>query len=164
MAFKMRSGNGPLKFKNMGSSPMKHPIERDHSHGEDGETVYTDEEKKKEEKITTSEVSSDDKGYQEWKANLPKNLQTETEDYNLRGAYEGGLTPVWDEGSQSYHLSSVNPKTGEWLKSMDHPSAWMEYQQHSLSMDPYHREHTVTVNPEGRFGEKQLKYVKKNDK
>ena len=108
-----------------------------------------------------SPLKQEDEGYQEWRANLPKNLQKETEGYNLRGAYESGLEPVWDEGSKSYHLSSVNPKTGEWLKSMDHPSAWMEYKQHSLSLDPYHKTHTVQVNPEGHFGEKQLQYVKK---
>ena len=28
MAFKLRSGNGPLKFKEMGSSPMKQPYDR----------------------------------------------------------------------------------------------------------------------------------------
>ena len=119
---------------------------------------------KEEEEEVYSEMDSDVVDYETWRANLPKNLRTETEDYNLKGAYEGGLQPVWDEGSQSYHLSSVNPETGEWLKSMDHPSAWMEYKQHSMSMDPYHREHRVTVNPEGHFGKKTLQYVKKDDK
>ena len=28
MAFKLRSGNGPLKFKEMGSSPIKQPYDR----------------------------------------------------------------------------------------------------------------------------------------
>ena len=111
----------------------------------------------------TRSIPLENNGYEEWKANLPENLRTETKDYNLKGAYEAGLQPVWDEETKSYHLSSVNPKSGYWLKSMDHPTSWMEYQKHSLSMDPYHKEHTVQVDPKGHFGKKQLKYIKKDD-
>ena len=32
MAFKLKSGNGPLKFKNMGSSPIRHDDPVSHSH------------------------------------------------------------------------------------------------------------------------------------
>ena len=111
--------------------------------------------------VTTTKT---DENYGKWKANLPKNLQTETEDYNLKGAYEAGMKPIWNEGSQSYHLGSVDTKTGSWLKSMDHPTAWMEYKQYYLTPGRFRQEYAPRVDPEGYFGKKQLKYVKKDDK
>ena len=110
---------------------------------------------------TPARLKEKDDEYEKWKANLPKNLQTETEDYNLRGAYEAGMKPMWDEMSQSYHLGSVDVKTGNWLKSMDHPTAWMEYKQYYLTPGRFRQEYAPIVDPEGYFGEKQLKYVKK---
>ena len=40
MAFKLRSGNGPLKFKNMGSSPVRHDDPVSHSHPENIKEHY----------------------------------------------------------------------------------------------------------------------------
>ena len=51
MGFKMKGWSG---YQN---SPVKHPIEKDHSHSEDGTTVYTDEEKE-----VISENTKDVKG------------------------------------------------------------------------------------------------------
>lgn len=58
--------------------------------------------------------------YKDWKASLPKNLQSE-ENYNLKGAYEEGLEPELNEDG-SYHLGSRNPRTGEILKKPSHPT------------------------------------------
>lgn len=58
-------------------------------------------------------------GYNEWRESLPQNLQ-DTTYYNLRGAYEAGLKPELVDGE--YHLPSRNPKTGEILKSTNHPT------------------------------------------
>lgn len=60
--------------------------------------------------------------YQEWFNFLPENLRkTDTTEYNLRGAYEGGLKPVVEEDG-TFHLSSRNPITEEILKSPNHPT------------------------------------------
>lgn len=95
---------------------------------------------------------TDDKGnptrketYTQWGERVKKlapNLDYTKDDgtYNYRGAYEGGLEPDWvdqhDEFKNNkpawavekngrlgaYHLGSRNPKTGEILKSKNHPT------------------------------------------
>lgn len=60
-----------------------------------------------------------DLAYEFWKACLPKNLQKETPNYNLYGAYKGGLQPRL-EADGKYHLGSRNPQTGEILKRKGH--------------------------------------------
>lgn len=55
------------------------------------------------------------KTFEQYRKSLPLNLQ-DTTYYNLRGAYEAGLTP--EEG----HLPSRSPKTGEILKYSNHPT------------------------------------------
>ena len=110
-------------------------------------------------KTIDNPINSGDEEYQAWRSKLPANLREETEHYNLRGAFEGGLKPILMEDG-TYHLSSVNPKTGEILKSMSHPTAWMELRENLLSTDDYHKNHHIVVNPEGYFGNKTLQYVK----
>lgn len=70
-----------------------------------------------------SMVNPPDAGFEQWKqkvSGVNPNL-VQGNDYNLRGAYEGGLEPeLADDGT--YHLGSRNPKTGELLKSKTHPT------------------------------------------
>src|SRR6056297_1978395 len=65
-----------------------------------------------------------DVGYFTYKAKLNAlnpGLGTETNDYDLRGAYEAGLKPSKaDDGT--YHLGSRDPNTGRILKRPGHPT------------------------------------------
>lgn len=66
---------------------------------------------------------AEDKLYQLWREKLPENLRQETDDYDLRGAYEAGLQPeLVNSVTAEYHLGSRNPKTGLILKSQTHPT------------------------------------------
>lgn len=60
--------------------------------------------------------------YNQWRSTLPKNLQTETPDYDLYGAFKAGLQPEWNDEDKSYHLDSRDPKTGRMLKKPGHPT------------------------------------------
>lgn len=60
--------------------------------------------------------------YNQWCSTLPKNLQTETPDYDLYGAFKAGLQPEWNDEDKSYHLGSRDPKTGRMLKKPGHPT------------------------------------------
>lgn len=60
--------------------------------------------------------------YNQWRSTLPKNLQTETPDYDLYGAFKAGLQPEWNDEDKSYHLGSRDPKTGRMLKKPGHPT------------------------------------------
>jgi hypothetical protein len=76
--------------------------------------------------------------------------------YNQKRADELGYKPD-DTG----HLPSVDHETGMWLKSKEHPTAWMEYLYgHALNPE-LNRTTNVVVNPEGYFGNNQLQYVPK---
>ena len=48
---------------------------------------------------------------------MPENLQKETDDYDLKGAFKAKLQPD-EEG----HLASRNPKSGLLLKKKSHPT------------------------------------------
>lgn len=61
-----------------------------------------------------------DLGYQLYKNNLPSNLQVETDDYDLYGAYESNMQPTLED--DGYHLGSRDPYTGRILKSKNHPT------------------------------------------
>ena len=56
------------------------------------------------------------KGYLDWKASLPDNLQDESS-YNLQRAYELGYEPEYIEEDRSYHLVTRDQDTGEILKN-----------------------------------------------
>ena len=60
--------------------------------------------------------------YNQWRQSLPSNLQTETPDYDLYGAFKAGLQPEWNDEDKSYHLGSRDPKTGRILKKPGHPT------------------------------------------
>jgi hypothetical protein len=64
--------------------------------------------------------SNKDYVYNAWRKSLPENLRNESEGYNLRGAWEGGLEPEYVTDDMAFHLSSRNPNTGEILKSPGH--------------------------------------------
>lgn len=84
-----------------------------HDYAQDG-TVIPDDNK----------TNGNNQTYKEYRASLEAlqpGLGTETSDYNLRGAWEGGLEPQKVEDG-TYHLGSRNPKTGLLLKSVDHPT------------------------------------------
>ena len=61
------------------------------------------------------------KGYLDWKASLPDNLQDESS-YNLQRAYELGYEPEYIEEDRSYHLPTRDQETGEILKKPWHPT------------------------------------------
>lgn len=61
------------------------------------------------------------KGYLDWKASLPDNLQDESS-YNLQRAYELGYEPEYIEEDRFYHLPTRDQETGEILKKPWHPT------------------------------------------
>ena len=65
--------------------------------------------------------SDGDWQYQNWRDKLPENLKFETNDYNLYGAYQSGMSSHLEDDGQ-HHLGSRNSITGEILKSKDHPT------------------------------------------
>ena len=76
--------------------------------------------------------------------------------YNMQRASELGYTP--DEAG---HYPSVDEETGIWLKSKQHPTAWME-SMYGYQLNPeVYNNYNVTYNPEGYFGENQLQYMSK---
>jgi hypothetical protein len=76
--------------------------------------------------------------------------------YNMQRAIELGYEP--DERG---HWPSVDYTNGMWLKSKDHPTAWMEYLYgHTLNPE-LNRTTNVVVNPQGHFGNNQLQYIPK---
>jgi len=125
------------------------------------------------EKGTVIETPSYQKGgkkltYAEWKDALPSNLRnTDTSTYNLKGAYKAGLQPMWYEEDQSYHLSTVDPTTGSFLKSKKHSTTHKETDwfknQGSPMLGPNRLTHKIVADPTGHFGEDQLKYVRAKD-
>lgn len=91
--------------------------------------------------------------YNQWRSTLPKNLQTETPDYDLYGAFEAGLQPKWDDKDKSYHLGSRDPETGRILKRPTHPTfgkaIWSDM---SLGYYPIYRDGEI-------YTEQPIKYV-----
>lgn len=87
--------------------------------------------------------------YNQWRSTLPKNLQTETPDYDLYGAFKAGLQPEWNDEDKSYHLGSRDPKTGKILKKPSHPTfSKAIYTDMSLGYYPVYKDGDIyTVNP-----------------
>jgi hypothetical protein len=78
--------------------------------------------------------------------------------YNMERALELGYTP-----DETGHWPSVDYENGMWLKSKEHPTAWMEY-MYGHALNPELNKNTdVIVNPEGYFGNNQLQYVPKKE-
>jgi len=105
----------------------------------------------------------DNKKYKQWVKNLPSNLRgTDTTTYNLKGAFQAGLNPIWNEEDKSYHLSSIDPTTGNFLKSKKHSTTyketdWFKNQGMVGSFGPATQK--IVTDPTGYFGEDQLKYI-----
>jgi|TARA_Y100000114_G_scaffold59683_1_gene54658 hypothetical protein len=84
-----------------------------------------------------------------------------SEDYNMKRALElramgvPGFTEE-DVAKADGHFPSVDPTTGMLLKSMDHPTVILEFL--ATMLDPSVGQ--LSIDPEGYFGEKQLRYTK----
>ena len=87
--------------------------------------------------------------YNAWRSRLPKNLQKETSDYDLYGAFEAGLQPEWNKDNKSYHLGSRDPKTGRILKRPTHPTFNEAiYSDMSLGYTPIYKDGEIyTIKP-----------------
>lgn len=57
------------------------------------------------------------KGYLDWKASLPDNLQDESS-YNLQRAYELGYEPEYIEEDRSYHYQLEIKKQEKYLRNL----------------------------------------------
>ena len=106
----------------------------------------------------------DNKKYKQWVKNLPSNLRgTDTTTYNLKGAFQAGLNPIWNEEDKSYHLSSIDPTTGNFLKSKKHSTTYKETDwfknQGAVGLGPNILTHKIVTDPTGYFREDQLKYT-----
>jgi hypothetical protein len=71
---------------------------------------------------TTKLNAFDEMRFQIWRSSLPKNLQSDTDEYDLRGAYKSGMEPEYVDEDKSYHLFSIDPTTGRYLKAQYHPT------------------------------------------
>ena len=109
--------------------------------------------------------------YKEWKDALPENLRdTDTSTYNLEGAFNAGLEPTWNHEDKKYHLNTVDPTSGAFLKSKAHPTTYKEtdwFKGNSFDMmnpeTPTPQTHKIVTDPKGHFGEDQLQYVRIED-
>jgi hypothetical protein len=78
--------------------------------------------------------------------------------YNMQRALELGYTP-----DETGHWDSVDSTNGMWLKSKQHPTAWME-SMYGYQLNPeVYKNYNVVYNPEGYFGDNQLQYVDKSE-
>lgn len=58
-------------------------------------------------------------------------------DYDYRQAWKAGVQPVQDKYDRGrYHWPSVNPQTGQKLKSKTHPTAWKEIYMQKTGVNP----------------------------
>lgn len=76
--------------------------------------------------------------------------------YNTKRAKELGYVP-----DETGHLPSVDNTNGMWLKSKEHPTAWMELLEYSLNPDLQKELKHPVINEEGYFGKNQLQYLPK---
>ena len=77
--------------------------------------------------------------------------------YNMQRALELGYTP-----DETGHWPSVDSTNGMWLKSTQHPTAWME-SMYGYQLNPeVYKNYNIVYNPEGYFGDNQLQYVEKS--
>lgn len=93
----------------------------------------------------TSLSQDEEKQFKNWFSALPwyeefvkKYGETPNPDdpsYDYRAAYKAGMTPERYEYDGTYHWGSKTPD-GQWLKSKNHPTAWMEDFMQSTGTDP----------------------------
>ena len=104
MAFKLRSGNGPLKFKEMGSTPAKHSTNRD-GHNRNYDTF--ENKGKADEKRTKKHTNADHPNY--WKVQeRTKTTSDKNPDYDEKKAHKY----IDKDGNlRSYNTGSDGPYT-----------------------------------------------------
>lgn len=105
--------------------------------------------------------------YNAWRQTLPKNLQIETPDYDLYGAFQAGLQPEWNDEDKSYHLGSRDPKTGKILKKPGHPTFGQAiYNDMLLGYYPIYKDGEIyTENPfEYNSGKDSGIHIKKKNR
>ena len=66
---------------------------------------------------------SEKKEFNKFREGLPDNLKYTGKDYDLSGAWKGGIRPEYVEEDNSYHMASRNSETGKYYKSIKHPTA-----------------------------------------
>jgi hypothetical protein len=75
--------------------------------------------------------------FKEFKQEYGEEPDLDIEEYDYRAAWKAGVTPERDPyDNNRYHWGSVNPKTGEMLKSKDHPTAWKQYYMDMTGKNP----------------------------
>ena len=83
--------------------------------------------------------------YSEFRAKYGEEPNLNDPQYDYRKAWKAGVIPQKNPYDNMYHWSSKTP-SGEWLKSADHPTAWMEKFMEKYGYDPQSRgitkEHT----------------------
>lgn len=105
--------------------------------------------------------------YNQWRSTLPKNLQTETPDYDLYGAFKADLQPEWNDEDKSYHLGSRDLKTGRILKKPGHPTFGQAiYNDMLLGYYPIYKDGEIyTENPfEYNSGKDSGIHIKKKNR
>lgn len=84
----------------------------------------------------TKLTNKEEKQFQNFYKTLPENLQTDDDTYDIRGYWDASGRPEEFDYSQPtesdgyYHAFSINPNTGEYLKSPAHPTF-----QHAIDED-----------------------------
>lgn len=84
----------------------------------------------------TKLTSEEEKAFKKFYGTLPENLQTDDDTYDIRGYWDAlGRPKEFDytqptEADGYYHAFSINPNTGEYLKSPAHPTF-----QHAVEED-----------------------------
>ena len=74
--------------------------------------------------------------FSEFKAKYGEEPNLNDPQYDYRKAWEAGVVPERNKHDGLYHWSSSDPRTGEMLKSEDHPTAWMEHFMRKFGYDP----------------------------
>jgi hypothetical protein len=88
--------------------------------------------------------------FQQWIRQLPWHKQfiekykeepdLNTPDYDYRKAWKAGIVPELNNYDNAYHWASgyLDPKTNQnvWLKSQNHPTAWMQHFLDKTGKDP----------------------------
>lgn len=88
-----------------------------------------------EEKQFQSDIRSSD-WYKEFKKDYGEEPNLNDSNYNYRAAWKAGVKPQRYEFDKKLHWESTSP-SGESLKSVSHPTAWMEDYMRLTGSDPH---------------------------
>lgn len=171
---KRKSYRAKLNKDNRKSGDYGNKDGKDKSHDDDGKTKNEDQSKNRarnrgtrkgsKNRTVRSKKGGGGKGKKAKKPRRVRGRKVKAQDgkkiptnghYNVKRAKELNLKP-----DESGHYQSVDPTTGNWLKSMDHPTAWMEYKAYILSPG-LQKQYRLGINPQGFFKERQLKYTRR---